>query len=115
MKRILSQPVLFNVITIVAMLFSLSQMVAVAHTSTDEIIAVFDRLVEQGKVEDETMPERLAAEQDHRAQQAVYVLAGMMTAILANVIANYIGRGRQHDNSLRIVELEAELRGLRAR
>jgi hypothetical protein len=38
----------------------------------------------------------------------------MFIAILANVAANYRGRGRHHANTARIREIEAELRGLRA-
>jgi hypothetical protein len=37
----------------------------------------------------------------------------MVIAILANVVANYLGRGRHFTNISRIRELEAELRGLR--
>ena len=44
---------------------------------------------------------------------STYLIVTMIIAILANVIANYLGRGRQHANTVRIRELEAELHGLR--
>lgn len=114
MKGKLLQPVVFNVITILAMLVSLAQLVAVANvTSTDEVIAVLDGLIEEGAVEYETLPERLVYEQEQRALLAIYVLTAIMVAILANVIANYIGRGRHFENTARIRELKAELSGFR--
>ena len=67
MKSRLSQPVLFNLITIVAMLFSLFQLVTVSQrTATNEVIELFEELGEKGDIEDETLSLRLAAEQDER-------------------------------------------------
>ena len=114
MKSRLSQPVLFNLITIVAMLFSLFQLVAVSQrTATNDVIELFEELGEKGDIEDETLSLRLAAEQDQRLRLANYLLATLLIAILANVVANYIGRGRQFENTARIRELEAEIRGMR--
>lgn len=114
MKGKFLQPVVFNAVTIVAMLLSLIQVVAVARgTMTFEVIAFFDDLIEEGEIEDETLPVRLAAEQDERIRYSIYVLTTVLVAILANVAANYIGRGRHFENTARIRELEAELRGLR--
>ena len=115
-KGKLSQPVLFNLITIAAMLFSLFQLVAVSQrTATNEVIELFEELAAEGGIEDETLSVRLAAEQDQRLRLANYILATLMIAILANVVANYIGRGRHHANTARIRELEAEIRGMRWR
>ena len=114
MKGNLVQPVLFNLITVVAMLFSLFQLVAVSQeTATNEVIGLFEELAAEGGIEDETLSVRLAAEQDQRLRLANYILATLMIAILANVVANYIGRGRHHANTARIRELEAEIRGMR--
>ena len=116
MKGELIQPVLFNLITIIAMLFSLFQLVAVSQrTATNEVIELFEELAAEGGIEDETLSVRLAAEQDQRLRLANYMLGTLMIAILANVVANYIGRGRHHANTARIRELEAEIRGMRWR
>jgi len=115
-KGKLLQPVVFNVITIVAMLFSVFQIVAggVARTTrTAEAIQLLEELVEEGVIEDETIVSGVSSDQDMRARLANSLLVTMVIAILANVIANYLGRGRQHENTSRIRELEAELRGLR--
>ena len=58
MKGTLLQPVVFNGITSVAMLFSLVQIVAggVARTTrTAEAIELLEELVEEGVIEDETI------------------------------------------------------------
>lgn len=116
MKSKLSQPVLFNLITIAAMLFSLFQLVAVSQrTATSEVIDLFEELAEEGVVADETLSVRLAAEREQRLRLANYILATLLFAILANVVANYLGRGRHFENTARIRELEAEIRGLRGR
>jgi len=115
-KGKLSQPVLFNLITIAAMLFSLFQLVAVSQrTATSEVIDLFEALAAEGVVEDETLSVRLAAEREQRLRLANYILATLLFAILANVVANYLGRGRHFENTARIRELEAEIRGLRGR
>lgn len=115
MKDKLFQPVVLNLITIVAMLFLLFQLAESAHrTGTTEIIGLYEALVEEGAIEDEGLRARLAAEEDQRLQLATYVLATLMIAILANVVANYIGRGRHFENTARIRELEAEIRGMQA-
>ena len=56
---------------------------------------------------------RLAAEQEQRLRLANYLFVALMVAILANVFANYLGRGRHFENTARIRELEAEIRGMR--
>ena len=114
MKGKLFQPVLFNLITIVAMVFLLYQLVESAHrTGTAEIIESYAALVDDGAIEDEGLSARLDAEDDQRLQLVIYIVATLMIAILANVVANYIGRGRHFENTARIRELEAEIRGLR--
>ena len=114
MEGRLLQPVLFNLVTIVAMVFSLILLVTVSqNTATDEVVELFEVLAEEGGIEDATLSVRLAAEQDERLRLANYILATLMIAIFANVVANYLGRGRHFDNTARIRELEAEIRGIR--
>lgn len=114
MKDKLFQPVLFNLITIVAMLFLLFQLVESAYrTGVADIIESYAALVEEGVIQDEGLSARLEAEENLLLQLALYILATLMIAILANVVANYIGRGRHFENTARIRELEAEIRGLR--
>ncbi len=114
MEGRLFQPVLFNLVTIVAMLVSLFLLVTVSqNTATDEVVELFEMLSAEGGIEDATLSVRLAAEQDERMRLANYVLATLMIAIFANVVANYLGRGRHFDNTARIRELEAEIRGIR--
>lgn len=114
MEGRLLQPVLFNLVTIVAMVFSLILLVTVSQrTATDEVVELFELLAEEGGIEDATLSVRLAAEQDQRLRLANYILATLMIAIFANVVANYLGRGRHFDNTARIRELEAEIRGIR--
>lgn len=112
----LVQPVLFNVITIVAMLFSLFQVVSGSSeriTRTGEAIQLLEQLADEGVLEDDTIVSGLVADQEMWLGLSTYLIVTMIIAILANVIANYLGRGRQHANSVRIRELEAELHGLR--
>ena len=114
MKGKLFQPVLFNLITIVAMLFLLFQLAESAYrTGVADIIESYAALVEEGVIQDEGLSARLEAEENLLRQLALYILATLMIAILANVVANYIGRGRHFENTARIRELEAEIRGLR--
>ena len=116
MKDKLFQPVVFNLITIVAMLFLLIQLAESAHrTGAAEIIELYGVLVEEGAIEDEGLRARLKAEGAQRLRLATYILATLMIAILANVVANYMGRGRHFENTARIRELEAEIRGMRWR
>ena len=116
MKSRSFQPVQFNMITIVAMLFSLFQMVAVAkrdEVATAKAIQLIEEFVEEGQIEDDGLPLRLAAESRQIALFEVYIVGTLLIAILANVVANYIGRGRHYENSARIRELEAEMRAMR--
>lgn len=116
MKGKLFQPVLFNLITIMAMLFLLFQLAELAYTTgAADIIESYAALVEEGAIEDEGLSARLEADENLRPRLAVYILATLMIAILANVVANYLGRGRHFENTARIRELEAEIRGLRGR
>lgn len=114
MKEQIFQPIVFNLITIVAMMFTLFQgMVAVSqNTATPEVIELIEGLGEKGDI-DATMGPRLEAERQQRLRLANYIMISMMIAILANVFANYFGRGRQFENTARIRELEAEIRVLR--
>ena len=116
MKGKLLQPVVFNMITIVAMLCSLFQMVAVAkrdEVATAKAVQLIEEFVEAGEIADNGLTLRLAAESQQIALFEVYIVGTLLIAIMANVMANYFGRGRHFENSGRIRELEAEMRGLR--
>jgi len=110
------QPVVFNLITIVAMLFSLFQLVTVAkrdEVATARAVQLIEEFVEEGAIEDDGLALRLAAESRQIALFEVYIVGTLLLAIMANFVANYIGRGRHYENTGRIRELEAEMRGLR--
>ncbi len=116
MKGIFGQPVIFNIITIIAMMLSLFQMVMVSQrTATSEAVSLFEELAVENETVDATLSVRLEAERQQRLRLANFILITMMVAILANVVANYIGRGRHFSNTARIRELEAELRGMQRR
>lgn len=109
------QPVVFNIITIVAMLFSLFQIVIGASerlTRTAVTIQILDQLTAEGILEDETIVSSLLADHDQSERFSNYLIVTMLVAIFANVVANYLGRGRHHTNTSRIRELEAQMRGL---
>ena len=112
----LLQPVVFNVITIVAMLYCLTQWVIAGtrlHSSSTGITLTLEELAQEGEPVDENLVATFVADQDQRRGLYSQVMVIMVIAILANVVANYLGRGRHHENTSRIRELEAELRGLR--
>ena len=116
MKGKLFQPVVFNMITIVAMLCSLFQMVAVAkrdEVATAKAVQLIEAFVEAGAIEDNGLTLRLAAESQQIALFEVYIVGTLLIAVMANVVANYLGRGRHYENRGKIRELEAEMRGLR--
>lgn len=116
MSNIVRLPVVFNVITIVAMLFSLFQVAAGSSgdmSSNAEAVQFLEELAEGGVEVDGALISGLAADQDMRSRLANYLIVTMVIAIVANVIANYLGRGRHATNLARIRELETELRELR--
>lgn len=116
MNDSLMQPVVFNIITIVALLFSLFQVVigeSARLTRSAEAILLLEELVEDGVLEDDAVVSGLTADRAMRTRLANYLIVTMVIAILANVVANYLGRGRHFTNTARIRELEAELRTLR--
>jgi hypothetical protein len=102
-------------ITIVAMLGSLFQMVAVAkrdEVATAKAVQLIEAFVAEGAIADNGLTLRLADESQQIALFEVYIVGTLLIAIMANVVANYLGRGRHYENSGRIRELEAEMRGL---
>ena len=112
----LLQPVVFNAITIVAMLYSLSQMVIEGPkllASSASITVALEELAEETELVDETLVSSFVADQEQRRSLFNEIIVVMAIAIVANVVANYLGRGRHHTNIARIRELEAEVRGLR--
>ncbi len=116
MNGTLLQPVVFNIITIVAMLFSLFQIMIGESgrlTRASEAIQILEEFAEDGSLEDDSIISVLSADRDQRTRLANYLVVTMVIAILANVVANYLGRGRHFTNISRIRELEAELRVLR--
>lgn len=116
MTNLMRLPVVFNVITIVAMLFSLFQVVVGTSgrmIRTTEAIQLLETFQEEGVLEDDSLVAGLYDEQEMRSQLDNYIIVTMAIAIVANVIANYLGRGRHHVNLSRIRELETELRVLR--
>ncbi|MYC20261.1 MAG: hypothetical protein F4X62_02040 [Caldilineaceae bacterium SB0662_bin_25] len=116
MKNELLQPVIFNVITIVALLFSLFQIVTGTSgrlIRTADAIHALEELAADGVLEDDSIVSGLSTNRDQRTRLDNYLIVTMIIAILANVVANYLGRGRHHANTSRIRELEAELRALR--
>ncbi len=118
MRGKIFQPVVFNLITIVAMLFSLLQLVTVAkrdEVATAKAVQLIEEFVEEGEIEDDGLAVRLATESREIAAFEVYIVGTLLLAIMANFVANYIGRGRHYENTGRIRELEAEMRGLRGR
>ena len=106
-------PVVFNAITIVAMLFSLIQVItgnSGGATGTAEAVQALKKLQEEGVTVDDSVIAGLNADQQTRSQLANLLIAAMVIAIVANLIANYLGRGRHTTNLARIRELEEELR-----
>lgn len=112
------RPVIFNVLTIAALLFALVQLVILAPgrttPTTAEAIQLLAELAREGEAVDETLSARMSADQERRQGFSNNMIVTIAVAILANVIANYLGRGRQRTNRERIRRLEAELQGLQS-
>lgn len=112
----LLQPVVFNAITIVGMLYALSQMVTAEprlQASSTEISTALEELAQNSELVDESLVATFAADQDLRRGLSNEIILIMVIAIAANIVANYLGRGRHQTNTSRIRELEEELRALR--
>lgn len=112
------RPVVFNVITIAALLIALVQLVLVspmyAMPATTETIQLLVELAQNNDAVEDTLITRLADDLMRRRWLGNGMMVTMGIAILANVIANYLGRGRQRVNQDRIRRLEAELHGMRS-
>ncbi|MYC97269.1 MAG: hypothetical protein F4X14_20115 [Caldilineaceae bacterium SB0661_bin_32] len=115
----LVRPVIFNILTIAALLFALAQLVILAPgrttPTTTEAVQLLAELARESDAVDETLGARMAADQARRQLFSNNMIATIAIAILANVIANYLGRGRQRTNRDRIRRLEAELQELQSR
>lgn len=113
------RPVIFNIITIAALLIALVQLLIVAPgrttPTTNEAVQLLVELGQESDAVDETLSVRLAADQERRRWFTNSMTVTMSIAVLANVIANHLGRGRQRRNLDRIRRLEAELHGLQTR
>ena len=114
MKHRLMQPAFFNAIMIVglALIFVLGVAEGptrlVAHM---ESMRTLGQLAAETDLVDEAMLANLRAETADRNSMSITMAILLLVAILANFIANYLGRGRQHKNLARIRELEAQLGG----
>ncbi|MDE0077857.1 MAG: hypothetical protein OXO50_10080 [Caldilineaceae bacterium] len=115
----LIRPVMFNIVTVAALLFALVQMVIVAPgrttPTTAEAVQLLGELAQESDAVDESLSVRLANDQERRQWFSNSMIVTMTIAILANVIANHLGRGRQKMNVARIRRLEAELHELQSR
>ncbi len=114
----LIRPVIFNVVTIAALLIALVQLLIVAPgrttPTTTEAVQLLGELAKEDEAVDESLSVRLATDQMRRQRFSNSMTVTMGIAIVANVIANHLGRGRQRRNLDRIRRLEAELHGLQA-
>lgn len=112
------RPVVFNIITIAVLLIALAQMVLVSPMysmpATTETIQLLVELARENDAVEETLITLLEDDLMRRRWLGNGMIVTMGIAILANVIANYLGRGRQRMNLDRIRRLEAELHGMRS-
>ena len=112
------RPVVFNIITISVLLIALAQMVLVSPMytmpATTETIQLLVELARENDAVEETLITLLEDDLMRRRWLGNGMIVTMGIAILANVIANYLGRGRQRMNQDRIRRLEAELHGMRS-
>ena len=112
------RPVVFNVVTIAALLIALVQLVLVSPMytmpATAEAIQLLAELARENEAVDETVITLLENDVMRRRLLGNGMIVTMGIAILANVVANYLGRGRQRMNVDRIRRLEAELDGMRS-
>lgn len=114
----LIQPTVFNIITIAALLFCLVQVLTSLErtmSATTEAVQLIVEHAPESDAVDETSSLRLAADQEWRLGLNNSMSVTAVIAILANILANYLGRRRHRMNHDRIRQLEAELRGLRSR
>ncbi len=112
------RPVVFNVVTIAALLIALVQLVLVSPMytmpATAEAIQLLAELAQENEAVDESVITLLELDVMRRRLLGNGMMLTMGIAILANVVANYLGRGRQRMNVGRIRRLEAELDGMRS-
>lgn len=112
------RPVVFNVVTIAALLIALVQLVLVSPMytmpATAEAIQLLTELAQENEAVDESVITLLELDVMRRRLLGNGMIVTMGIAILANVVANYLGRGRQRMNVGRIRRLEAELDGMRS-
>jgi acyl-CoA hydrolase len=112
------RPVVFNVVTIAALLIALVQLVLVSPMytmpATAEAIQLLAELARENEAVDESLITLLENDVMRRRLLGNGMIVTMGIAILANVVANYLGRGRQRMNLGRIRRLEAELDGMRS-
>jgi len=116
MIDILKRPVLYNVITIVALILSVIALLDQGRILIAETAEIIARLEGVAAESDPAVGEAAAAiRAGQQARGALYgqALITMIIAVVANVIANYLGRTRHWTNLSRIKELEMEVENLR--
>lgn len=100
------------------MLIALVQLVLVSPMytmpATAEAIQLLAELARENEAVDESLITLLENDVMRRRLLGNGMIVTMGIAILANVVANYLGRGRQRMNLGRIRRLEAELDGMRS-
>lgn len=114
----LIRPVIFNIITIAALLLCLVQVLTAPDrtmSATTEAVQLILEHAPESDAVDETLGLRLATDQERLQRFTISMSVTALVAIFANVIAYHLGSGRQRANRDRIRQLEAELRGLRSR
>ena len=114
MKHRLMQPAVFNAIMIVGLVLIFVLGVAEGPkrlVAQMESMRTLGQLAAETDLVDEAMLANLRAETADRNSLSITMAVLLLVAILANFIANYLGRGRQHKNMARIRELEAQLGG----
>lgn len=114
MKDGVVRPVVFNVVTIAALLFSLLQLLFLAPeratATTDEAIEILGELAGEGDGVYESLRARLQTDKQRRQVLSTGLILTMVIAISANIVANRFGRERQHTNLARIRQLETQLK-----
>ncbi len=111
----LRKPVIFNIITIVAMLISIISLIQSGQRLQSETHGALGALEAAVDDSNPALGEAVAAlKSTQEERQGLYTMAllTMAIAIAASVIANYLGRSRHWTNMARIRELEKEVESL---
>lgn len=118
MMDVVKRPVFYNVITIIALILSVMAILDQGRSliaETAEIIVRLEGVAAESNPAVGEAASAMRAAQDARGALYRQALIAMIVAIVANVVANYLGRTRQWSNFSRIQALEAEIEGLRGK